>query len=50
MFNNRQTIVERVAALGLPAMFQSPEIAEYGGLIAYGARFDQPIETLRLAN
>ena len=31
-------------------MFQSPEIAEYGGLIAYGARFDQPIETLRLAN
>ena len=46
----RQTIMERVVALGLPAMFQSPEIAEYGGLIAYGARFDQPIETLRLAN
>lgn len=41
MFNNRQTIVERVAALGLPAMFQSPEIAEYGGFIAYGARLDQ---------
>ena len=41
MFNNRQTIMERVAALGLPAMFQSPEIAEYGGFIAYGARLDQ---------
>jgi putative ABC transport system substrate-binding protein len=50
MFNNRQTIMERVAALGLPAMFQSPEIAEYGGFIAYGARLDQLIETLRLAN
>jgi hypothetical protein len=45
----RQTIMERVVALGLPAMFQSPEI-QYGGLIAYGARFDQLIETLRLAN
>jgi hypothetical protein len=51
MFNNRQTIVERVAALGLPAMFQSPEIAEYGGFIAYGARdLINSIETFRLAN
>jgi putative tryptophan/tyrosine transport system substrate-binding protein len=50
MFNNRQTIVERVAALGLPAMFQSPEIAEYGGFLAYGARLDHSIETFRLAN
>jgi putative ABC transport system substrate-binding protein len=35
-FNNRQIIFERTAALGLPAIYQWPEIARDGGLIAYG--------------
>jgi len=50
MFNNRQTIVERVAALGLPAMFQSPEIAEYGGFMPTALDLINSIETFRLAN
>jgi ABC-type uncharacterized transport system substrate-binding protein len=41
LFNNRQIIMERVAALRLPAMYQWPETAEEGGLIAYGPRFTQ---------
>src|ERR1041385_8027807 len=35
-FNNRQIIFERTAALRLPAIYQWPEIARDGGLIAYG--------------
>lgn len=35
---NRQLIIERVAVAGLPAIFQWPEIADDGGLAAYGAR------------
>jgi putative ABC transport system substrate-binding protein len=35
-FNNRHIIFERTMALGLPAIYQWPEIARDGGLIAYG--------------
>jgi len=34
-------IIERVAALGLPAIYQWPERAEEGGFAAYGSRFTQ---------
>jgi putative tryptophan/tyrosine transport system substrate-binding protein len=39
LHSNYQVILERVAALRLPAMFQWPEIAEDGGFVAYGPRF-----------
>ena len=35
---NRRLIIERAAALGLPAIYEWAEIAEEGGLIAYGPR------------
>jgi putative tryptophan/tyrosine transport system substrate-binding protein len=41
LFNNRQIILQRVAALGLPAIYQFPVAAEEGGFIAYGSRLDQ---------
>jgi putative ABC transport system substrate-binding protein len=41
LFSSHQMIVERVAGLRLPAMFQWPEIAEDGGFVAYGPRFSQ---------
>jgi putative ABC transport system substrate-binding protein len=41
LFNNRQIIFERSAALRLPAMYQWPEMAEQGGLVAYGPRIVQ---------
>jgi len=34
----RRIILDRTAALGLPAMYQWPETAEEGGLAAYGPR------------
>jgi putative ABC transport system substrate-binding protein len=37
-FGNGQLIMERVAALRLPAMYQWPEMAEEGGFAAYGPR------------
>jgi len=37
----RPLIIERAAALRLPAMYQFPEAAERGGLAAYGPRFAQ---------
>ena len=37
----RGEIIERTAALRLPAIYQWPEIAEEGGLAAYGPRGDQ---------
>jgi putative ABC transport system substrate-binding protein len=43
---NYQIILQRVAALRLPAMFQWPEFAEEGGLVAYGPRFTQLIRDL----
>jgi putative tryptophan/tyrosine transport system substrate-binding protein len=36
---SRQLIFERVAALGLPAIYQWPERAEEGGFAGYGPRF-----------
>jgi putative ABC transport system substrate-binding protein len=39
LHSNLQLILERVAVLRLPAMFQWPEIAEEGGFVAYGPRF-----------
>jgi ABC-type uncharacterized transport system substrate-binding protein len=41
LFSNRRLIFERVATLRLPAMYQWPEMAEEGGLIAYGPRITQ---------
>jgi putative ABC transport system substrate-binding protein len=38
--SNQQLIWERTAALKLPAIYQWPEMAEDGGLAAYGPRFD----------
>ena len=35
---NRRVVIERAAALRLPAIYEWPEIAEEGGLIAYGPR------------
>jgi putative tryptophan/tyrosine transport system substrate-binding protein len=35
-FNNRRVIFDQVAALGLPAMYQWPEMTEEGGFIGYG--------------
>jgi putative ABC transport system substrate-binding protein len=36
LFANRQVIMERVTALHVPAIYQFPEMAAEGGLIAYG--------------
>jgi ABC-type uncharacterized transport system substrate-binding protein len=41
VFVNRQIIIERTGALRLPAVYQWPEIAEDGGLVAYGPRIVQ---------
>jgi putative tryptophan/tyrosine transport system substrate-binding protein len=41
LFNNRETIFERVATLRLPAIYQWPEMAEQGGLIGYGPLIGQ---------
>ena len=38
LYANRQLIMDRVAALRLPAMYQWPEIAEEGGFAGYGPR------------
>src|SRR5262245_15322556 len=37
-FNNRGLIFAKVAEIGLPAIYQWPEMAETGGLAAYGPR------------
>jgi hypothetical protein len=36
LFGSRQVIIERTAALGLPAIYQWPENAREGGLIGHG--------------
>jgi putative ABC transport system substrate-binding protein len=46
LHSNLQVILERVAALRLPAIFQWPEIAEEGGFFAYGPRFTQIVRDL----
>jgi putative ABC transport system substrate-binding protein len=38
---NRRVVIERAAALRLPAIYEWPEIAEEGGLIAYGPPLSQ---------
>jgi putative ABC transport system substrate-binding protein len=38
LFFNRQLIMDRVALLRLPAIYQWPEMAEEGGFAAYGPR------------
>jgi ABC-type uncharacterized transport system substrate-binding protein len=38
---NRQVIIDRSAALRLPAIYQFPEAAEQGGFAAYGPRIEQ---------
>ena len=43
---NRQIVMDRVAALRLPAIYQWPETAEAGGFAAYGPRFNQIIRQL----
>jgi putative ABC transport system substrate-binding protein len=40
-FVNQRTIIDRTAALRLPAIYQWPHMAEQGGLLAYGPRFDE---------
>ena len=45
-FGNRKLIMDRVAALRLPAMFQWPDTAEEGGFVAYGPRFAKLYELL----
>jgi putative ABC transport system substrate-binding protein len=42
LFNlNQQLIIERTGMFRLPAIFQWPEIAEAGGLAAYGPRYTE---------
>src|SRR5262249_7344306 len=43
LYANRQVIIERAAALHLPAMYQWPETAEEGGLMGYGPRIPQMV-------
>ena len=38
---HRKLIMERVAALRLPAIYDLPETAEEGGFAAYGSRLSQ---------
>lgn len=40
-FVNSRIVIERAAALRLPAIYQWPEMAEAGGLVAYGPRITQ---------
>ena len=46
LFGNRRLIMDRVAALRLPAIYQWPDTAEEGGFIAYGPRFAKLYERL----
>ena len=41
LYGNRQIIMQRVAALRLPAIYPFPEEAEEGGFVAYGPRVVQ---------
>ena len=40
-FTHRQLILDRVAAMRLPAIYEWPETAEEGGFAAHGPRLDQ---------
>jgi putative ABC transport system substrate-binding protein len=46
LYARRLDIYERTAALRLPAIYQSPEAAEDGGLIGYGPRITQMFRQL----
>jgi putative ABC transport system substrate-binding protein len=37
---NRRMVIDRAAALRLPAIYEWPEMAEEGGLIGYGPRIN----------
>jgi putative ABC transport system substrate-binding protein len=41
LFLNRRIIFDRVAEMRLPTIYQWPEMAKEGGLLAYGPRFTQ---------
>jgi putative tryptophan/tyrosine transport system substrate-binding protein len=41
LYGNRQTVMQRAAALRLPAIYQFPEEAEEGAFAAYGPRLLQ---------
>jgi len=41
LYGSRQIVMQRVAALRLPAIYQWPEMAEEGGFAAYGPRIVQ---------
>jgi putative ABC transport system substrate-binding protein len=41
LYGNRQLVLDRVAALRLPAIYRWPEDAEEGGFLAYGPRIVQ---------
>ena len=41
LYANRQIVMQSVAALRMPAIYQFPEEAEEGGLVAYGPRLVQ---------
>ena len=43
---NRKIILERSAAVRLPAIYQWPETAEEGGLAAYGPRYAKMLRQL----
>ena len=46
LLHHRQLIMDRVAALRLPAIYEWPETAEEGGFAAYGPRLDQLLEVM----
>ena len=46
LYANRQLIMERVAAMRMPAIYQWPEMAEEGGFAAYGPRITQLPDSL----
>jgi putative ABC transport system substrate-binding protein len=46
LHGNHQLILQRVAELRVPTIYQWPEIAEEGGFVAYGPRFSQIFQEL----
>jgi putative ABC transport system substrate-binding protein len=46
LYGNRQIVMQRAAALRLPAIYQFPEEAEEGGFVAYGPRITQVFREL----
>ena len=45
---NRRIVFEQAAALRLPAIYEWPEMAEEGGLIAHGRRLNRSIGSWRV--